>query len=128
MTRYSLDISDTEKRQIESCRSDLSWKELSFGAKLRVLIFEQVEMLEEENTKMIDLNRAANMAEMYAKACPGGINGSLNGAVIDIVDTAKMARYRMAEMFGMDPQDVPLESCIKVAIEALLKAQQDPAS
>ncbi|QQE63951.1 hypothetical protein GFS31_06230 [Leptolyngbya sp. BL0902] len=74
---------------------------------------------------MIDTNRAATMAEMYAKACPGGLYGPLNGAVIDIVDTAKMARYRMAEVFGIDPQDVPLESCIKVATEALLRAQQD---
>jgi hypothetical protein len=81
MTRYSLDISDSEKRQIESCRSDLSWKELSFGAKLRVLVFEQVEALERKNSKMADLNHAVNMAEMYAKACPGGIDGPLNGAV-----------------------------------------------
>jgi hypothetical protein len=128
MTRYSLDISDSEKRQIESCRSDLSWKELSFGAKLRVLVFEQVEALERKNSKMADLNHAVNMAEMYAKACPGGIDGPLNGAVIDIVDTAKMARYRLAEVFGMDPEDVPLESCVKVAIEALVRTEQSPES
>ncbi|MFZ4677656.1 MAG: hypothetical protein ACOYM4_18525 [Nodosilinea sp.] len=46
MARYSLEISDDDKKRIESCRDDLSWKELSFGAKLRVLVFERVENLE----------------------------------------------------------------------------------
>ena len=46
MARYSLEISDDDKERIESCRDDLSWKELSFGAKLRVLVFERVEALE----------------------------------------------------------------------------------
>ena len=46
MPRYSLEISDEDKQRIEQCRDDLSWKELSFGSKLRVLIFERVESLE----------------------------------------------------------------------------------
>jgi hypothetical protein len=46
MPRYSLEISDEDKQRIEQCRDDLSWKELSFGSKLRVLIFERVELLE----------------------------------------------------------------------------------
>lgn len=46
MPRYSLEISDEDKQRIEQCRDDLSWKELSFGSKLRVLIFERVEFLE----------------------------------------------------------------------------------
>ncbi|MEY3297296.1 MAG: hypothetical protein RLZZ597_556 [Cyanobacteriota bacterium] len=39
-----------------------------------------------------------------------------------------MARYRLAEVFGMDPEDVPLESCVKVAIEALVRTEQSPES
>ncbi|MFE4108443.1 hypothetical protein [Almyronema epifaneia] len=50
MARYSLEISDEEKQRIETCRSDLSWKELSFGAKLRVLVFERVEALSQPNS------------------------------------------------------------------------------
>jgi hypothetical protein len=46
MARYSLEISDDDKKRIDACRDDLSWKELSFGAKLRVLVFERVELLE----------------------------------------------------------------------------------
>jgi hypothetical protein len=46
MPRYSLEISDDDKKRIDACRDDLSWKELSFGAKLRVLVFERVELLE----------------------------------------------------------------------------------
>ncbi|MBD1877243.1 hypothetical protein H6F75_27565 [Nodosilinea sp. FACHB-131] len=51
MARYSLEISDDDKKRIESCRDDLSWKELSFGAKLRVLVFERVEALEGKTSK-----------------------------------------------------------------------------
>lgn len=51
MPRYSLEISDEDKHRIEHCRDDLSWKELSFGAKLRVLIFERVEALELSKNK-----------------------------------------------------------------------------
>ena len=51
MARYSLEISDDDKQRIESARDDLSWKELSFGAKLRVLVFERVEALEGKTTK-----------------------------------------------------------------------------
>lgn len=46
MPRYSLEISDDDKKRIELARDDLSWKELSFGAKLRVLVFERIEALE----------------------------------------------------------------------------------
>jgi len=49
MPRYSLEISDEDKKRIEQCREDLSWKELSFGSKLRVLIFERVEGLEKSS-------------------------------------------------------------------------------
>ena len=48
MARYSFELSDEEKQRIESCRKDLSWQELSLSSKLRVLIFERVETLEEQ--------------------------------------------------------------------------------
>lgn len=56
MPRYSLEISDEDKRRIEQCRDDLSWKELSFGSKLRVLIFERVEALEKAVANSRDLS------------------------------------------------------------------------
>lgn len=46
--RYSIEISEADKQRIEACRKDLSWQELSFGGKLKVLIFERVEALEAE--------------------------------------------------------------------------------
>ena len=68
-------------------------------------------------------NRNAEIAEKYAKACPGGIDGPLNGAVINIVDTAKIVRYRIAESFDIEPKNVPVELCFTVAIEALSRAE-----
>lgn len=50
MARYSLDISEDEKKRIETCRDDLSWLELSFGAKLRVLLFERLGQVETQAT------------------------------------------------------------------------------
>lgn len=49
--RYSIEISEADKQRIEACRKDLSWQELSFGGKLKVLIFERVEALEAELAK-----------------------------------------------------------------------------
>ena len=51
MARYSLDVSEAEKQRIETCRDDLSWQELSFGAKLRVLLFERLAQVESEGAK-----------------------------------------------------------------------------
>jgi hypothetical protein len=48
MARYSLELSEEDKQRIESCRTDLSWQELSFGAKLRVLVFERLAQYEAE--------------------------------------------------------------------------------
>jgi hypothetical protein len=48
MPRYSLDLSEDDKKRIESCRTDLSWRELSFGAKLKVLVLEKLQAYEEE--------------------------------------------------------------------------------
>lgn len=48
MARYSLELSEEDKQRIESCRKDLSWQELSFGAKLRVLVFERLAQYEAE--------------------------------------------------------------------------------
>jgi len=42
MARYSLELSEEDKKRIEAARDDLSWGELSLGAKLRVLIFERL--------------------------------------------------------------------------------------
>ena len=48
MPRYSLDLSEEDKQRIETCRTDLSWQELSFGAKMKVLILEKLQQYEEE--------------------------------------------------------------------------------
>lgn len=48
MPRYSLDLSEDDKKRIESCRTDLSWQELSFGAKLKVLVLEKLQAYEKE--------------------------------------------------------------------------------
>ena len=48
MPRYSLDLSEEDKQRIETCRTDLSWQELSFGAKLKVLILEKLQQYEKE--------------------------------------------------------------------------------
>ena len=48
MPRYSLDLSEEDKQRIETCRTDLSWQELSFGAKLKVLILEKLRQYEKE--------------------------------------------------------------------------------
>ena len=48
MPRYSLDLSEEDKQRIETCRTDLSWQELSFGAKLKVLILEKLQQYERE--------------------------------------------------------------------------------
>ena len=46
---YSL---SDDKKRIESCRTDLSWQELSFGAKLKVLVLERLK--EYEDVKKIE--------------------------------------------------------------------------
>lgn len=51
MPRYSLDLSEEDKQRIETCRTDLSWQELSFGAKLKVLILEKLQQYEKEKEK-----------------------------------------------------------------------------
>ena len=51
MPRYSLDLSEDDKKRIESCRTDLSWQELSFGAKLKVLVLEKLQAYEEKKVK-----------------------------------------------------------------------------
>ena len=48
MPRYSLDLSEEDKQRIETCRTDLSWQELSFGAKLKVLILEKLQQYEKD--------------------------------------------------------------------------------
>ena len=48
MPRYSLDLSEEDKQRIETCRTDLSWQELSFGAKMKVLILEKLQQYEKE--------------------------------------------------------------------------------
>jgi hypothetical protein len=48
MPRYSIELSEQDKERIENCRTDLSWQELSFGAKLKVLILERLQQYEKE--------------------------------------------------------------------------------
>lgn len=45
--RISVDVSDIRER-IEACRDDVAWAELPLTAKLRVLIRERLEEIEEE--------------------------------------------------------------------------------
>ncbi|KPQ33014.1 MAG: hypothetical protein HLUCCA11_19840 [Phormidesmis priestleyi Ana] len=54
MPRYSLDLSEEDKQRIETCRTDLSWQELSFGAKLKVLILEKLQQYEKERDEKSD--------------------------------------------------------------------------
>ena len=54
MPRYSLDLSEEDKQRIETCRNDLSWQELSFGEKLKVLILEKLQQYEKEKEKESD--------------------------------------------------------------------------
>jgi len=42
--RISIDVSDL-KEEIETCRNDAAWSELSLSAKIRVLIKERLEEL-----------------------------------------------------------------------------------
>lgn len=46
--RISVDVSDIRER-VEACRDDVAWTELPLAAKLRVLIRERLEQIEEEN-------------------------------------------------------------------------------
>lgn len=44
--RISIDVSDL-RQDIETCRSDAAWTELPLSAKIRVLIKERLEQLQE---------------------------------------------------------------------------------
>ena len=48
--RLSIDVKDIRER-VENCRDTPSWREMSLTQKLRVLILERLEEIEEENKK-----------------------------------------------------------------------------
>lgn len=48
--RLSIDVSDL-RHDIETCRSDAAWTELPLSAKIRVLIKERLEQLQQANDK-----------------------------------------------------------------------------
>jgi hypothetical protein len=47
--RISIEVSDL-RHEIETCRNDVTWSELSLSAKIRVLIKERLEELKTEQT------------------------------------------------------------------------------
>jgi hypothetical protein len=66
-------------------------------------------------------NEIASLVESYAQNAPTGING----AVVDIVDTAKLARYRIAETFDLEPKEVDIQLCFDVALAAFDKVWRE---
>lgn len=48
--RISIDVSDL-RQDIETCRNDAAWSELPLSAKIRVLIKERLEQLQQANNK-----------------------------------------------------------------------------
>ncbi len=48
--RISIDVSDL-RQDIETCRNDAAWTELPLSAKIRVLIKERLEQLQQANRK-----------------------------------------------------------------------------
>lgn len=48
--RISIDVSDL-RQDIETCRNDAAWTELPLSAKIRVLIKERLEQLQQADSK-----------------------------------------------------------------------------
>lgn len=51
MARYNIDLNPEEKRLIESCRQDMEWQSLSFGAQLKILILRKAQEYMDESSK-----------------------------------------------------------------------------
>ena len=66
-------------------------------------------------------NERTSLVESYAKNAPKGVDE----AVIDIVDTAKLARYRIAETFDLEPKEVDIQLCFDVALAAFDKVWRE---
>lgn len=48
--RIPIDVSDL-KEEVENCRSDAAWAELSLAAKIRVLVKERLEQINQEQSE-----------------------------------------------------------------------------